>query len=124
MMDSRLQEGIGLFNTGRYFECHESLEEFYQRSEDEHKPFLEGLVQLAAACRLLVEFGEVQGPVRMIRQAIIRLENYQPHYLGIQVKTLIGALEKWADGMESDGTLASRSRIKVPQIRSRWFVNR
>ncbi len=122
-MDSRLQEGIGLFNTGRYFECHESLEKLYQQSEEEHKPFLEGLVQLAAACRLHADFGEVQGPVRMIRQAIIRLENYQPHYLGIQVQTLIGALEKWADGIESDGAGASPSQWKPPQIRSRWAFN-
>ena len=78
-MDARLREGIRLFNAGRFFESHESLEDFYSRSEEEHRPFVEGLIQLAAALRLFRDFGEVRGPVRMVHQAIIRLENYQPH---------------------------------------------
>ena len=119
-MDSRLREGIGLFNAGRFFECHESWEDYYQQSQEEHKPFLEGLVQIAAACRIIAELNEVQGPVRMIRQAIIRLENYQPHYLGIRVKALMDALDRWAERIEADGTPV---RTPPPKIRVRWFLN-
>ena len=46
----------------------ESLEDFYAGAEPEHKPFVEGLIQLAAACRMFRDFGEVEGPVRMARQ--------------------------------------------------------
>jgi hypothetical protein len=106
-MDARLKEGIGLFNTGRYFECHESLEDFYLHTDEEHKPFLEGLVQLAAACR--------------IRQAIIRLENYKPVYLGIRVKSLIRSLEKWTSRMESAGTNSTALQGRTPKIRLCWF---
>ena len=120
-MDARLKEGIGLFNTGRYFECHESLEDFYLHTDEEHKPFLEGLVQLAAACRIFQEFGEVTGPVRMIRQAIIRLENYKPVYLGIRVKSLIRSLEKWTSRMESAGTNSTAPQGRTPKIRLCWF---
>ncbi len=120
-MDGRLREGIGLFNTGRFFECHESLEDFYLRSEEEHKPFLEGLVQLAAACRIYTELGEVHGPIRMIRQAIIRLENYQPYYLGIRVKSLIHALERWTDYLEANGTSGTPSSCQTPKIRAHRF---
>ena len=118
-MDARLREGLCLFNAGRYFESHESLEDFYLRSEERHRPFLEGLIQLAAACRIFSDLGEFKGPARMVRQAIIRLENYQPTYLGIRVQDLIRAMEAWAKQIEAD------NRIKggeIPKIRWRRFI--
>jgi predicted metal-dependent hydrolase len=111
-VDARLREGIGLFNAGRYFESHESLEDFYLRAEEQHKPFLEGLIQLAAALRLARDFDEVKGPARMARQALIRLENYQPAYLGIKVTGLIQAMAAWADEAESKSDAA----LKAPKI--------
>ena len=118
-MDARLREGIRLFNGGRYFESHESLEDFYLNAEDRHKPFLEGLIQLAAALRLLRDFGDVKGPARMARQAIIRLENYQPIYLGIKVTRLIQSMELWAREIEA-GSQAAANRL--PKISLRRFI--
>ena len=118
-MDARLRDGIGLFNVGRYFESHESLENFYLRAEEEHKAFLEGLIQLATAFRLFRDFGEVKGPVRMVRQAIVRLENYQPTYLGIKVRNLIQAMERWAEEAESDSAAVGE---EIPKIRLRRFL--
>ena len=112
-MDARLREGVRFFNAGRYFGSHESLEYFYYRAEEENKPFVEGLIQLAAACRLFVDFGEVQGPARMVRQALIRLENYQPGHLGIRVKRLIQAMEEWADRIEADSRAAKGGIPKI-----------
>ena len=117
-MDARLREGIRLFNARRYFESHESLEDFYLRTEEPHKPFLEGLIQLAAALRLFRDFGEVKGPARMARQALIRLENYQPIYLGIKVTSLIQSIELWAEEIEADSQAAAKS---VPKISVRRF---
>ncbi|MDP6559988.1 MAG: hypothetical protein QF619_07725 [Candidatus Binatia bacterium] len=55
------------------------------------------MVQLAAACQLFTDLGEVKGSVRMVRQALIRLDNYQPTHLGVQVKKLIRSMERWAE---------------------------
>ena len=118
-MDARLREGIRLFNAGRYFESHESLEDFYSRAEEGHKPFLEGLIQLAAACRLFCDFGEVEGTVRMVHQAMIRLENYQPTYLRIRVERLIHAMEQWAKQVEAK---SQAGREEIPKIRMRRFI--
>jgi hypothetical protein len=112
-MDARLREGIRLFNEQRFFECHVTLEPFYQETEDDNKPFLEGLIQLAAAFRLYREFGEIKGPVRMIHQALIRFENYQPTFLEIRVHELSQAAESWAKAAENAvGNLSST----LPQI--------
>ena len=123
-MDARLREGIRLFNAGRYFESHESLEDFYLHTEEENKPFLEGLIQLAAALRLFSDFGEVKGPVRMVRQALIRLENYQPTYLGVRVKKLIQTMEAWTREMEATETAKTNSapREPMPKIPLQRFL--
>lgn len=108
-----------MFNEGNFFQSHELLEEFYHDTEDENKAFLEGLIGLAAAFRLFCDFGEIKGPVRMIYQALIRLENYQPAFLQIQVKDLCQAAEAWAKAAEKGDSQASTANI--PQIRFQRF---
>ena len=118
-MDARLREGIRLFNESRFFECHEVLEDLYHETEEENKPFLEGLIGLAAAFRLFCEFGEVKGSVRLIYQALIRLENYQPAFLQIDVKDLCAAAETWAKGAERDG--AKPTAANIPNVKVQRF---
>ncbi|HSK28619.1 MAG TPA: DUF309 domain-containing protein [Candidatus Limnocylindria bacterium] len=118
-MDARLREGISLFNSARYFECHNVLEAFYHETEDENKAFIEGLIGLAAAFRLFCDFGEVKGPVRMIYQALIRLENYQPVFLQVRVDELFRAVEAWAKAAESAG--AKPAVATIPKIHYQRF---
>jgi uncharacterized protein len=116
-VDARLREGIRLFNAGRYFESHEALEEYYRRAEETDKPFVEALVQLAAALRLARDFDETKGPARMARQALIRLENYRPAYLGIKVAGLMQAMEIWANETDKGG----KSAAPAPKIGMRFL---
>jgi len=121
-MDGRLRQGIELFNGGRFFESHELLEGFYQDTEDAHKPFIEGLIQLAVAFRMFSEFGEVKGPVRMIYQALIRFERYQPVFLQVRVKALSEAMEAWAKVAEAAGATPAPQPIpKIPLQRFGFF---
>ena len=112
-MDARLREGITLFNDRRFFESHDIWEQLYQETEEANKPFIEGLIHLAAALRIYADFGEVKGPVRMIYQALIRLENYQPAHLEVKVKELCDAMEAWAKKAEA---LAPRIELSIPKI--------
>ena len=117
-MDARLREGINLFNQHRFFEAHEIWEMLYQSAEINDKPFLEGLIQVSAACRLIEDFGEIKGPVKLIYQALIRFENYQPTYLDINVAGLGAAMEAWAKELEASG---ARGQKPVPTIAVRRF---
>jgi uncharacterized protein len=117
-MDARLRDGINLFNQRRFFEAHETWEMLYQSAEINDKPFLEGLIQLSAACRLIEDFGEIKGPVKLIYQALIRFENYQPTYLDIKVADLAAAMETWAKELEAGG---ARGQKPVPNIVVRRF---
>jgi predicted metal-dependent hydrolase len=117
-MDDRLREGINLFNRGRFFEAHETWEMLYQSAEISDKPFIEGLIQLSTACRLIEDFGEIKGPVKLIYQALIRLENYQPIYLDVKVADVAVAMEGWAKEIEASGL---RGQKPVPTIAVRRF---
>ena len=118
-MDARLREGIRLFNDQQFFASHEVWEGFYHDAETETKPFLEGLIQLAAAFRMFVDFGEVRGPVRAIYQALIRFENYQSAYLQVRVKDLSTEVEAWAKAAEAAG--AAPSAANIPKIQLQRF---
>jgi uncharacterized protein len=115
-MDARLREGIELFNQGHFFDCHEVLEGLYLETEEANKPFLEGLIQLAAAFRMFCDFDEVKGAVRMIYQALIRFENYQPAFLRVRVQDLCTAAEAWAKAAERGEDKPSASSIPKIQI--------
>ena len=118
-MDARLREGITLFNQGKFFDSHEVLESFYHETGPENKPFVEGLIGLAAAYRLFCDFGEIKGAVRLIYQALIRLENYQPAFLQVHVKELCQSAEAWAKAAEAAGAQPSASDI--PKIKLQRF---
>jgi uncharacterized protein len=118
-MDARLREGISLFNQRRFFDCHEVLEGFYHETDEANKPFLEGLIQLAAAFRLFCDFGEIRGSVRMIYQALIRFENYQPVFLRVRVQDLCDTAEAWAKAAE--GAEAKPSAATIPKIQIQRF---
>jgi uncharacterized protein len=118
-MDARLREGIRLFNDRQFFASHEVLEHFYQDTEAENKPFLEGLIQLAAAFRMYSDFGEVKGSVRMIYQALIRFENFQPAFLQVRVAELCQSAEAWAKATEAANAVASKATI--PKIQLQHF---
>jgi predicted metal-dependent hydrolase len=115
-MDARLRKGIRLFNARRFFESHEVLEDFYlHTTETQDKPFLEAIIQLSVAFRLFSDFGDVEGPVRMVYQALVRLENYSPIYARVQVDPLMQALEKWAEQAKA-GADNARVRNDIPKI--------
>ena len=118
-MDARLREGVGLFNERRFFECHEVLEALYHETDAANKPFIEGLIQLAAAFRMFSDFGEVKGPVRMIHQALIRFENFQPAFLQVRVKDLCQTAEAWAKAAEAAN--AQPSTATMPKIQLQRF---
>lgn len=122
-MDARLREGIRLFNDRQYFQCHEVWEEFYRDTEDQNKPFIEGLIELAAALRLFCDFGETRGPVKMARQALIRLENFYPAFLEIPVKDLCEAVDAWAKDIAAGAVQAHSSNLPTIKLQRFGFLS-
>ncbi len=85
------QEGIELFNRGRYFDCHEALEEVWLEFSGDRKKFLQGLIQLAVALHHLHN-GNPVGAGRLLAAAAEKLAGDSPERALIDMEALLAAV--------------------------------
>jgi len=101
-----LARGVALFNDGEYFECHETWEKLWKRSEGEERAALQGLIQAAVAI-LHAERGNRRGALSVYRKAIRNLERVPPDCIGIKLTKFRSALNNFfADVGTSERRLA------------------
>ena len=89
----RLEEGIRLFNDGKYFEAHEAWEVPWlcARDEDE-KQFYQGLI-MAAGAMLHYTRRECTGASALLEKSIPLLQNSVSSYPHLRLLDFIQALE-------------------------------
>jgi uncharacterized protein len=82
-----LQDGIRLFNDGRYFECHEVLEAEWTSARGPRRLFLQALIHVAVA---LYHHGRENhvGAIRQMRKALRKLAPCLPIYEGVDTARL------------------------------------
>jgi predicted metal-dependent hydrolase len=82
-----LLAGIEQFNDGYFFEAHETLEELWLPSPWPIRPFLQGIIQLAAGFVHLMRH-EYPGTVRLLARAIEKIEAAPSGCMGVHVEQL------------------------------------
>jgi predicted metal-dependent hydrolase len=96
------QEGIDLFNQGRFFECHEAWEEIWKRSDGETKLFYQGLIQAAVAI-LHAQRGNLEGAKSLHQKAREKLDPLADEHMGIALAEMRVALANFIEAV-TDGT--------------------
>lgn len=86
--DQALDRGIERFNRGEYWEAHEAWESVWLDERSERRPFLQGLIQLAAAWYHIGR-QNWRGAVRLFDAALARLAPYPDDYCGVARKVAI-----------------------------------
>ena len=81
------QEGIDLFNAGKFFECHEAWEEVWNRSAGEEKLFYQGIIQAAVAI-LHAQRGNLTGAASLYAKASAKLDHLPREHMGIALGEL------------------------------------
>ena len=117
-MDAVLRRGVRLFNLGRYMAAHELWETAWQGGDDEDRPFLEALVQLAAGLHLRTRRGGLRGAEHLLSQALATLEDFRPARRGLDVERLVvefGAYVAWVREVGRPHKLLDGRRI--PRLR-------
>jgi predicted metal-dependent hydrolase len=110
---ARFQEGIELFNRGRFFECHEAWEEVWLGFSGDRKKFLQGLIQLTVAFHHLRNGNRV-GAGRLLAAAVEKLVLDSPERSLIDVEGLLAEV-----GLVREQIIAGEPvsvRIPAPQI--------
>jgi predicted metal-dependent hydrolase len=80
--EKRFEEGVELFNAGRFFECHEAWEEVWKHRVGAEKLFLQGMIQASAAL-LHVERGNRTGAESLYAKARAKLDRFPDDYMGL-----------------------------------------
>ena len=81
-------EGVRLFESGEYWECHEALEPAWLEATGTEKNFLGGVILLAAALHKTRRMGSERGGRRNFAKALAKLASVGDRYAGVDVREL------------------------------------
>jgi len=83
----QFRKGIALFNARKFFESHEVWEELWLVEPEPEKTFLQGLIQLAAACHHHGR-GNRRGAQSLLAAGLAKLGRFPDDHRGIAVAKL------------------------------------
>jgi predicted metal-dependent hydrolase len=78
------EKGVHEFNSGFYFECHESLEDLWTGVRGPTRDFFQGLIQVSVAFHHLGRDNPA-GAESTLRRALARLAAYPDRYYGFDL---------------------------------------
>lgn len=118
-VSGNLRTACEQFNSGQYFECHETLEEIWQEEQGDVRDLYKGLIQVAAA---FVHVGRNNhfGADRLLRTAIGYLQPYRAEgAMGFDVESITAAAERAGDEVNrlGPGNTAELGPAFVPVYR-------
>lgn len=88
-----LDEGLALFNAGKFWESHEAWERIWRRHAEPWRFFIQGLIQAAAAHHQLRR-GIHHGTVKHLKNALVKLEVAPPDFAGLALEEFRAYLRK------------------------------
>lgn len=101
-IDSRLGEGIDLFNGGEYYACHDVLEAIWMEANTLEKPFYQGILQIAVGLYHLGNHNW-QGASILLGEGVNRLRPFEPAYAGVDVERLVDCGWAWLIALHQTG---------------------
>jgi uncharacterized protein len=107
------RRGVGEFNDGLFFECHDTLEELWAGLRGPWRDFFQGLIQVAVAFHHLSNLN-AGGASSMMERALGRFRVYPGRYFGFDLDAQRAELRAWRERLASDGW------EQVPADRPRW----
>ena len=110
-------KGIEEFNRCEFYECHEYLEEAWMQESRRIRFLYQGILQVGVGFYHLGN-GNWRGATGLLRNGIVRLKEFEPETLGLDVARLVRESELCLKELESLG----RERIgefdasKIPKV--------
>lgn len=106
-------EGIRLFNAGRYFECHEMLEEIWHPAEGENRLHYQGLIQAAIALEHWRN-GNRAGALGLYEKAREKWAQLPPQTMGLDLKCLQEAMDGFLGKVQNSAAEALKEAVTGP----------
>jgi|SRR5208283_3537539 predicted metal-dependent hydrolase len=119
-MDEQLLQGIGLFNDGEFFRCHEVLEEAWSSEHGPRRLFLQALIHVAVGF-YHSQRGNTAGAVRQLRKGIEKLAAYAPSCKGMDTAQLHRDALVATEAIEAGIRLSAYPRIHASSDTSSYL---
>ena len=112
-----LARGVREFNSWRFYDCHETLEDVWRAEAGPLADFFQGIIKVAAGCHHLLR-GEHKGAVNLLGHALKLLAPYSPACLGVDVLRLIDETSACYERIRELGPerIAEFDRSTLPSI--------
>ena len=116
-MDRRFYQGIREFNSGRYFEAHEVLEDFWHEYRETDRTFIQVLIQLCAGFYHF-QCANWKGAVSQLSKGIKKLEAYKPEHLGVELKVFLVQVDQCLDTVNElmEGRGIDPKSVQIPSL--------
>jgi hypothetical protein len=108
-------EAIRLFNAGRYFDCHETLEPLWLAATEETRMFFHALIQLAAALHHWQNSNR-KGAHSVGARALKKFRRLPPSLHGINISRLLEQTELFFREFPARHEPATIRPVSPPQI--------
>lgn len=117
----KLLEGIGQFNRGEYYECHETLEDIWRDEQGKIRDLYKGILQIGVAI-FHAKRSNLNGAMRLVSSGMELLAPFAPECMGIDVTDLLQSAGRFRDELNKivPGRLAPASDFPpeaIPVIR-------
>jgi predicted metal-dependent hydrolase len=112
--------GIQEFNRGEFFECHEYLEEAWMQESGRVRYLYQGILQVGVGFYHL-QNGNWRGATGLLRNGTIRLKEFEPATLGVDVAKLVRQSERCLQQLETLGRerIDEFDKSKIPKVEHR-----
>jgi uncharacterized protein len=113
-----LLAGARLFNDGRFYECHEELEDIWKAERDPIRYLYQGILQIGVGFHHLRN-RNFRGATLLLRDGIDKTSRYLPHCMGIDTARLCVEAQGCLDSVHELGRerIAEFDWSSVPLVR-------
>ena len=110
-------QGIEEFNRGEFFECHEYLEEAWMQESGRVRYLYQGILQVGVGFYHL-QNGNWRGATGLLRNGTVRLKEFEPATLGVNVTKLVRESERCLQQLETLGRerIDEFDKSRIPKV--------
>jgi predicted metal-dependent hydrolase len=84
--------GLTEFNSGQYFECHETLEHVWRVQQGDERELTQGIIQIAVGCHHLCHNNKI-GALKLLTRGLSRVEKFKNHETGLCLTDLCSQVQ-------------------------------
>ncbi len=111
----QIRKGVDEFNSGKFFECHETLEEVWHGIRGPARDLFQGLIQVAVGFYHL-DNRNLKGSLSQLEKGLHRLEGYDDSSGGFELRKFRIEVRLWLEKLRSGGEISGHVR-DLPKLR-------